>query len=77
VPSSTYNLQPETLAVVPYRTPMATSIEQLPLDRRERMVLLLIDGQRSISDLIRLTRRSEQELYAVLNHLRLLGLLAM
>lgn len=76
-PSSTYNLQPETLAVIPYRTPMATSIEQLPLDRRERMVLLLIDGQRSISDLIRLTRRSEQELYAVLNHLRLLGLLAM
>jgi len=76
-PSSTYNMQPETLAVVPYRTPMATSIEQLPLDRRERMVLLLIDGQRSISDLIRLTRRSEQELYAVLNHLRLLGLLAM
>jgi hypothetical protein len=56
---------------------MATSIEQLPLDRRERMVLLLIDGQRSISDLIRLTRRSEQELYAVLSHLRLLGLLAM
>ncbi len=76
-PASTYNLQPETLALIPYRTPMATSIEQLPLDRRERMVLLLIDGQRSISDLIRLTRRSEQELYAVLNHLRLLGLLAM
>jgi len=76
-PASTYNLQPETLAVIPYRTPMARSVEQLPLDRRERMVLLLIDGQRSISDLIRLTRRSEQELYAVLNHLRLLGLLAM
>ncbi len=74
---SVYNLQPETLARIPIRTPMATSVEQLPLDRRERMVLLLIDGQRSISDLIRLTRRSEQELYAVLNHLRLLGLLAM
>ncbi len=73
----THTLQPEMLAAVPVRTEIATNIEQLPLDRRERMVLLLVDGQRSISDLIRLTRRSEQEFYAVLNHLRMLGLVRM
>lgn len=76
-PYSTHTLQPEMLAAVPVRTDIAMNVEQLPLDRRERMVLLLVDGQRSISDLIRLTRRSEQEFYAVLNHLRMLGLVRM
>ncbi|HLY32553.1 MAG TPA: DUF4388 domain-containing protein [Ktedonobacterales bacterium] len=74
---STYTLQPEMLAAIPVRTDIAMNVEQLPLDRRERMVLLLVDGQRSVSDLIRLTRRSEQELYAVLRHLHMLGLVRM
>ena len=50
------------------------NVDQLPLDRRERMVLLLVDGQRTVIDLIKLTRRNENDLYAVLNHLRILGL---
>jgi hypothetical protein len=36
--------------------------------------LLLVDGQRSVADLVKLTRRSDTELYSVLNHLRILGL---
>jgi hypothetical protein len=62
------------LNVIPQRTMLAEQIDQLPLDRRERMVLLLVDGQRTVADLARLTRRTEQELQAVLIHLELLGL---
>jgi len=67
-------LRPEQLQSRPRRTSLSEQIEQLPLDRRERMVLLLVDGQRSVADLVKLTRRSEYELYSVLNHLRILGL---
>ena len=64
------------LTSVPQRTALAEHIEHLPLDRRERMVLLLIDGQRSIADLARLTRRTDAEVQAVLTHLELLGLIS-
>ncbi|HZC04292.1 MAG TPA: hypothetical protein VE338_01510 [Ktedonobacterales bacterium] len=67
-------LRPEQLMSRPRRTSLSEQIEQLPLDRRERMVLLLVDGQRSVADLVKLTRRSDTELYSVLNHLRILGL---
>jgi hypothetical protein len=66
--------QPDGLDVVPVRTAISERIDQLPLDRRERMVLLLVDGQRTISDLMRLVRRSQQEVVSVLQHLRMLGL---
>lgn len=62
------------LTAVPQRTALAEQVEQLPLDRRERMVLLLVDGQRTVADLARLTRRAEAEVQAVLTHLELLGL---
>lgn len=62
------------LSAVPQRTALAEQVERLPLDRRERMVLLLVDGQRTVADLSRLTRRSEAEVQAVLSHLELLGL---
>lgn len=62
------------LASVPHRTVISEAIDQLPLDRRERMVLLLVDGRRDMADLTRLTRRSQEELYAVLRHLEMLGL---
>ncbi len=62
------------LQVTPQRTAVAEQIDQLPLDRRERMVLLLVDGQRTVADLARLTRRTEPELQSVLSHLHLLGL---
>lgn len=65
------------LNTVPQRTYLAEHIEQLPLDRRERMILLLVDGRRSIVDLSRLTRRNERELLAVLSHLSALGLVQM
>ena len=67
-------LRPEQLLARPRRTSLSEQVDQLPLDRRERMVLLLVDGQRTISDLVKLTRRSDTELYSVLNHLRILGL---
>jgi hypothetical protein len=70
-------LRPEQLASRPRRTTPSMNVDQLPLDRRERMVLLLIDGQRSVMDLVRLTRRQESDLYAVLNHLRVLGLVTL
>ena len=50
-------------------------MDSLPLDRRERMVLLLVDGYRSVADLVRLTRRSEQEVQMMLSHLATLGLI--
>ncbi|MDE3231287.1 MAG: DUF4388 domain-containing protein [Chloroflexota bacterium] len=67
-------LRPEQLMSRPRRTSLSEQVDQLPLDRRERMVLLLVDGQRTVADLVRLTRRSDSELYSVLNHLRILGL---
>ena len=73
--SSLPAMRPEMLRATPYRMPISDQIDQLPLDRRERMVLLLIDGQRTVADLTRLTRRNEQELYSVLMHLNMLGLI--
>lgn len=68
-------MRPELLESVPYQTGIQEPIEQLPLDRRERMILLLVNGQRSMLDLVRLTHRTEREIYAVLHHLALLGLI--
>lgn len=59
---------------IPRRTSRSELTDPLPLDRRERMVLLLVDGRRSVADLSRLTRRSEGELIAVLGNLKMLGL---
>jgi hypothetical protein len=72
--SAPLQLRPEQLMTRPRRTSLSEQVDQLPLDRRERMVLLLVDGQRTINDLVRLTRRNAAELYSVLNHLRILGL---
>ncbi len=44
------------------------------LDRRERQVILLIDGRRTIDEVLRLTRRSQEEIRAILAHLIMLGL---
>ena len=60
---------------IPRRTSSMERLDNLPLDRRERMVLLLIDGHRSAADLVRLTRRGEQELQQILSHLASLGLI--
>jgi hypothetical protein len=71
------SLSPSVLALCPRRTSLSEHVDQLPLDRRERMVLLLIDGRRNIGDLARLTRRSEREILRVLEHLSGLGLIQM
>jgi hypothetical protein len=70
-----HGFRPDLLESVPYQVGIAEPIEHLPLDRRERMILLLINGQRSMLDLVRLTHRGEREIYAVLQHLALLGLI--
>jgi hypothetical protein len=70
-------LSPQVLESIPRRTRLSEQVEQLPLDRRERMVLLLIDGRRTVVDLARLTRRTERELLGVLTHLAGLGLVQM
>jgi hypothetical protein len=44
--------------------PATTLASQLP--RRERWVLLLLDGRRSITDLARLTRRTELDIASTL-----------
>ncbi|MFI5274158.1 MAG: hypothetical protein ACHQ4H_14075, partial [Ktedonobacterales bacterium] len=67
-------LSTEWLVACPHRTLLSEHVEQLPLDRRERMILLLVDGRRNLSDLARLTRRSEREVLAVLQHMATLGL---
>lgn len=61
------------LTIVPRRTALGDQVDRLPLDRRERMVLMLVDGNRTISDLGRLTRLQDQDAYAVLLHLSHLG----
>lgn len=60
---------------LPRRTTRVDLADPLPLDRRERMVLLLVDGKRSVSDLARLTRRSDDEVRSVLGNLKMLGLI--
>jgi Domain of unknown function (DUF4388) len=62
-------------SLMPRRTSRVDLSDPLPLDRRERMVLLLVDGRRSVTDLARLTRRSEAEVKAVLGNLKMLGLI--
>lgn len=68
-------LRPEMLESVPVQTGISEPIDRLPLDRRERMILLLVNGQRSMLDLVRLTHRTDREIYSVLHHLALLGLI--
>lgn len=60
---------------VPRRLTSMDRLDTLPLDRHERMVLLLVDGRRSLIDLVRLTRRNEQELQIILARLAALGLI--
>ncbi len=58
---------------VPRRLGMPDA-NNLPLDRRERQILLLIDGRRTVSDLMRLTRRGGDEVQYILAHLIALSL---
>lgn len=59
--------------VIPHRSRQLNSalqvVENMQLSRMHRQILLLIDGQRSSADLARLTRRSHEEIYKVLQEL--------
>jgi hypothetical protein len=59
---------------IPRRLTMINPADMASLDRRARQLLLLVDNRRSIADLIRLTRRSDDEIRALLAHLISLGL---
>lgn len=75
IPLTNTPITPEVLATVFRRSIIAEHSEQLPLDRRERMILLLVDSRRNVVDLTRLTRRNEREVLSVLEHLASLGLI--
>ena len=59
---------------VPRRLTVVNPADMTTLDRRERQLLLLVDNRRTIADLIRLTRRNDDELRYILAHLITLGL---
>lgn len=75
LPLSNMPMTMEVLTIIYRRSVLAEHTDQLPLDRRERMILLLIDGHRTVNDLIRLTRRSDREVVAVIEYLASLGLI--
>lgn len=59
---------------VPRRITVINPADMAALDRRERQLLLLIDSRRTIIDLVRLTRRADEEIQYILAHLIALGL---
>lgn len=59
---------------IPRRLTVINPTDMAALDRRERQLLLLVDNRRTIADLIRLTRRNDDELRYILAHLITLGL---
>jgi Domain of unknown function (DUF4388) len=64
---------PASATSIPFRTRQIDSalrvIENMGLSRMHRHLLLLIDGQRSMLELVRLTGRSEQEIASFLHDL--------
>jgi len=65
----------QMLRRVPRPTTRADSVDQHRLDRQTRMVLLLVDGQRTVDDLARLIHRSPDDIVATLNALSALQLI--
>ncbi|MEO8973655.1 MAG: DUF4388 domain-containing protein [Ktedonobacteraceae bacterium] len=73
LPNPKTPLPASAVASAPYRTRQIDSalrvIENMGLSRTHRRLLLLIDGQRSIPELVRLVGRSEQEVVRLLHEL--------
>ncbi len=57
------------IGYIPRRLAALNQAETAALDRRERQLLLLVDGRRTIADLIRLTRRGDDEIRMILTNL--------
>jgi len=64
----------QNLDYIPRRLTAVNLAEANMLDRRARQLLLLVDGRRSILDLVRLTRRGDEDIRYILAHLITLGL---
>ena len=62
------------LHYVPRRQMQLEQEMMYAMDRRERQLLLLIDGRRTVNDLVRLTRRTENEVQTILAHLLAMSL---
>lgn len=63
--------------IIPNRLNTGQDVLSLPLTRTQRSVYLLVDGQRSLSDLARCTRKSLQEVEQLLLELQQRGLVAL
>ncbi len=63
-----YAIAPET--VIPALTPNAQQYPVAKLSHHDRAIFLLIDGQRTVADLISLTKRSLADIYNTLYSLR-------
>ena len=61
---------------VPRRTAQAENAGQLDLARAERLIMLLVDGHRSVYDLVKLTRKTDDEVRGTLERLVSLRLVA-
>jgi hypothetical protein len=80
---NTLNATPSSMAapgmewIIPSRLNTDRNVLSLPLTRPQRSMYLLVDGQRSISDLARCTRKSFQEVEHLLQELQQRGLVAL
>jgi Domain of unknown function (DUF4388) len=61
---------------IPRRITSDNAADAVGLDRRDRQLLLLVDGRRTIADLVRLTRRGDEEIRYILAYLISMGLVA-
>jgi hypothetical protein len=63
--------------IIPSRLNTGQDVLSLPLTRTQRSMYLLVDGQRSLSDLARCTRKNLQEVEQLLLELQQRGLIAL
>jgi hypothetical protein len=63
--------------IIPRRIDTGQNVLSLPLTRTQRSMYLLIDGQRSISDLSRCTRKNMQDVEQLLRELQQRGLVTL
>lgn len=61
--------------ITPQRLSVDHDVLALPLTRRQRSIYLLVDGNRTVSDLARCVRKSVQEVESILRELQGRGLL--
>lgn len=62
---------------IPRKARQEENVMSLPLTRPQRLVYMLVDGERTIADLSRCTRKSVQEVCRLLSELQEQGLVAL